>query len=76
MPGLLPPFSRKINNGKIDLLLLSLSLSHRISWSDQFHLFIAMGDVVKICLVKQRNAQEAAQRNLPDYMVEITSTFR
>ena len=51
----------------------------RISWSDQFHLFVAMGDLVRVCEIKTRSAAELASprgRDLPLHMVEITSSFQ
>lgn len=29
----------------------------RIAWSDQFHLFVAMKDIVKVCRIKKRTSQ-------------------
>ena len=51
----------------------------RISWSDQFHLFVAMGDRVRVCEIKTRSAAELASprgRDLPQHMVEITASFQ
>ena len=51
----------------------------RISWSDQFHLFVAMGDRVRVCEVKTRSAADLASprgRDLPQHMVEITASFQ
>ena len=51
----------------------------RISWSDQFHLFVAMGDRVRVCEIKARSAAELASprgRDLPQHMVEITASFQ
>ena len=51
----------------------------RISWSDQFHLFVAMGDRVRVCEVKTRSAADLASprgRDLPQHMVEITTSFQ
>ena len=50
-----------------------------LSWSDQFHLFVAMGDRVRVCEIKARSAAELASprgRDLPQHMVEITASFQ
>jgi hypothetical protein len=50
----------------------------RISWSDQFHLFVAMGDVVKVCEIKTRSVTGDTSprlKDLPQHLVEITSSF-
>ena len=51
---------------------------YRIAWSDQFHLFVAMGDVVKCCVVKKRDQSEMRGVNaeLPEHKVEIASSFQ
>ena len=51
----------------------------RICWSDQFHLFVAMGDRVRVCEIKTRSAAELASpkgRDLPQHMVEISASFQ
>ena len=50
----------------------------RIAWSDQYHLFVAMGDLVRVCVVKMRSTEELLSprtKDLPQYKVELASSF-
>lgn len=47
----------------------------RIAWSDQYHLFVSIGDIVKVCVIRKRNDTER-KSELPQHKVEILSTFK
>eukprot|EP00094_Tigriopus_californicus_P000945 TCALIF_00915-PA protein Name:"Similar to VPS41 Vacuolar protein sorting-associated protein 41 homolog (Homo sapiens)" AED:0.03 eAED:0.03 QI:173/0.5/0.66/1/1/1/3/0/890 len=50
----------------------------RITWSDQFHLYVAHGDAVRTCLIKPRvpsGKPPNPNGELPDHYVEIVSSF-
>ena len=60
----------------------SEEIPFRLAWSDQFHLYVALGDTVKSCFIRKRTPREMAppssssQRALPTHVVEITNSFR
>ena len=50
----------------------------RLSWSNQFTIYMSQGDNVKICKIKKRTdpMELLRQRDLPEHYVEIVSAFK
>ncbi|XP_076241786.1 vacuolar protein sorting-associated protein light [Calliopsis andreniformis] len=47
-----------------------------LRWSDDRTLLIGWVDIVRVCQIRKRSVQEMVNRDLPEYAVDIVSTFQ